>query len=176
VPGAVVNAEGRSGAGFPLGQAGAGGDGVELFGVKYPRGVRGGRFRVWFLRGLVQNFPVPARSGGFGGVGGCVRMVNFALVVGALPGVKRSARFFAEVGCSPRLAGEARPGFCRECNRRRQDPAKPDNAAAGCAPGRSLVASGARRGGQPTGPHHPTNNPQHDRPLPSLSRARRRRR
>jgi hypothetical protein len=37
------------------------------------------------------------------------------------------------------------------------------------------VASGARRGGQPTGPHHPTDNPQDDRPPASLSRARRRR-
>jgi hypothetical protein len=73
-------------------------------------------------------------------------------------GVERSARIPAEVGCSPRLAGEARPGFCRECNRRR--PAQPhDHAAAGCAPGRSLVASGARRGGQPTEPPPPNRQP-----------------
>jgi hypothetical protein len=72
---------------------------------------------------------------------------------------KRSARSSAEVGCSPRLAGEARPGFCRERNRRQQHHAKPDNATAGCAPGRSLVASGARRGEQPTEPPPPNKQP-----------------
>jgi hypothetical protein len=45
-------------------------------------------------------------------------MHDFASGIGKRPGAKRSARVSAEVGCSPRLAGEARPGFCRECNRR----------------------------------------------------------
>jgi hypothetical protein len=42
--------------------------------------------------------------------------------VGPRPEAKCSARWSAEVGCSPRLAGEARPGFCRERNRRQQHP------------------------------------------------------
>jgi hypothetical protein len=74
------------------------------------------------------------------------------------------------------LAWQAKPDRASAGSATGEDntPAKPTNTTAGCAPGRSLVASGARRGGQPTGPHHPTNNPQDDRPLASLSLARRR--
>ena len=49
------------------------------------------------------------------------------------------------MGCSPRLAGVALPGFCRGCKRRMGNLAR-TKAAAACAPGRFLVAFGARRG------------------------------
>jgi hypothetical protein len=97
--------------------------------------------------------PQPIRSGaGASGDGSGSEWVSGArLCFGWRGGAKRSACVSAEVGCSPRLAGEARPGFCRECNRRKQHLAR-DDATAGCTPGRTLVASGARRGGQPTEP------------------------
>jgi hypothetical protein len=80
---------------------------------------------------------------------------------------ERSANIPLEVGCSPRLAGEARPGFRRGRNRRKQK-TPPTGPAAGCAPAGSLVASGARRGEQPTEPNHPTTKPQADSAPPSF--------
>jgi hypothetical protein len=81
---------------------------------------------------------------------------------------ERSVNIPLEVGCSPRLAGEARPDFRRGRNRREHNHAKPDQAAAGCTPAGSLVASGARRGEQPTEPNHPTTKPQPDNAPPSF--------
>ena len=76
------------------------------------------------------------------------------------------------------LAWQAKPdqGSAGSATGDNHTTAKPANTTAGCTPGRFLVASGARRGGRPTGPHHLTDNLQDDRPLPSLSLARRRRR
>ena len=99
------------------------------------------------------------RSGVVGTARGRSTSPDARFCIGQRDGPKRSAHVSAEVGCSPRLAGEARPGFCRECNRRQPHHAKPANATAGCTPGRFLVASGARRGGRPTGPTPPNQQP-----------------
>ena len=115
--------------------------------MKYPREA-GGRFARWDIS--------PWRRRRVGSGSESISGARFR--IGQRDGPKRSAHVSAEVGCSPRLAGEARPGFCRECNRRRQHFARAD-AAAGCTPGRFLVASGARRGGQPTGPPPPNRQP-----------------
>jgi hypothetical protein len=58
-------------------------------------------------------------------------------------------------------AGAAQSGFCRGRNRREPDPSH-HHATAGCAPGRFLIASGARARREP----HPTTRPPHHPPNP----------
>ena len=63
-------------------------------------------------------------------------------------------------------AGAALSGFCRGRNRRHETPAKPTRATAGCAPGRFLIASGARAREEPH-PYRTTQNRSLTaRPLP----------